>query len=66
MLPTPAQKSVLQDIGDELAKLQHVFKASSPGLEAEQTEWENEVLSLLDATDPTDFAWVDDVQANGG
>ena len=66
MLPTPAQKSVLQDIGDELAKLQHVFKASSPGLEAEQMAWENEVLSLLDATDPTDFAWVDDVQANGG
>lgn len=66
MLPTPAQKSVLQDIDDELAKLQQVFKASSPGLEAEQREWENEVLSLLDATETTDFAWIDDAQANGG
>ena len=66
MLPTSAQASALQDIDDELAKLQKVFKASSPGLEAEQTEWENEVLALLDSTEPTDFAWVDDAQANGG
>ena len=66
MLPTPAQASVLQDIGDELTKLQQVFKASSPRLEAEQTEWENEVRSLLDAMEPTDFAWIDDAQANGG
>ena len=66
MLPTPAQESTLQDIDDELTKLQQVFKASSPGLEAEQTAWENEILSLLDSTEPADFAWVDDVQANGG
>ena len=66
MLPTPTQASARQDIDDELAKLQQVFKASSPGLEAEQTEWEKEVLSLLDATETTDFAWVDDAQANGG
>ena len=66
MLPTSAQESALQDIDDELAKLQKVFKASSPGLEAEQMEWENEVLALLDSTEPTDFAWVDDAQANGG
>ena len=66
MLPTSAQASALQDIHDELAKLQKIFKASSPGLEAEQTEWENEVLALLDSTEPTDFAWVDDAQANGG
>ena len=66
MLPTPAQESALQNISDELVKLQQVFKASSPGLEAEQTEWEKEVLSLLDATETTDFAWVDDAQANGG
>ncbi|MDE0552649.1 MAG: PSD1 and planctomycete cytochrome C domain-containing protein [Candidatus Poribacteria bacterium] len=66
MLPTPAQKSVLQDIDDELVKLQRVFRASSPGLEAEQREWENEVLSLLDSTESTDFAWIDDAQANGG
>ena len=66
MLPTPAQESALQDIDDELTKLERVFKASSPGLEAEQAEWENEVLSLLDSTELTDFAWVDDAQANGG
>ncbi len=66
LLPTSTQKSVLQDIDDELAKLQQVFKTSSPALEAEQTEWENEVLSLLEATEPSDFAWVDDAQANGG
>ncbi len=66
MMPTPAQKSTLQNIDDDLTKLQQIFEASSPGLEAEQTEWENEVLSLLDSTDLTDFAWVDDAQANGG
>ncbi len=66
MLPTPAQESALQNISDELVKLQQVFKASSPGLAAEQTAWENEVLSLLDSTEPTDFTWVDDAQANGG
>ncbi len=66
MLPTPVQESMLQDIDDELAKLQQVFTASSPGLETEQAEWEDEVLSLLGSTEPADFAWVDDVQANGG
>ncbi len=66
MLPTPAQESALQDINEELTRLQQLFKASSPGLEAERTEWENEVLSLLDATDPADFAWIDDRQVNGG
>ena len=49
-----------------MTKLQHVFKASSPDLEAEQAEWEKEVLSRLDSAEPTDFAWVDDAQANGG
>ena len=66
LLPTPAQESALQGIDNELAQLERVFKASSPGLEAEQAAWENEVLSLLDATEPTDFAWIDDAQANGG
>ena len=66
MLPTPAQESALQDIENELAQLERVLKASSPGLEAEQTAWENEVLSLLKSTEPTDFAWIDDAQANGG
>ena len=66
LLPTPAQESALQGIDNELAQLERVFKASSPGLETEQAEWENEVLSLLDATEPTDFAWIDDAQANGG
>ena len=66
MLPTPIQESTLQDIDDELTKLERVFKASSPGLEAEQAEWENEVRSLLESTEPTDFVWVDDAQANGG
>ena len=66
MLPTPAQESALHEIDDELTKLEQIFKASSPGLEAEQTEWENEIRSLLESTDPTDFAWVDDAQANGG
>ena len=66
MLPTPAQESALHEINNELTKLEQIFKASSPGLEAEQTEWENEIRSLLESTDPTDFAWVDDAQANGG
>ena len=66
MLPTPMQESALQDIDDELTKLQRVFKASSPGLEAEQAEWEKEVLSLLGSTESSDFAWIDDAQANGG
>ena len=58
--------SGLREIDDELAKLEQIFKASSPGLEAEQTKWEHEVRSLLESTEPTDFAWVDDAQANGG
>ena len=66
MIPTPAQASGLQEIDNELAKLDRVFKASSPGLQAEQTEWENEIRSQLVSTEPTDFAWVDDVQSNGG
>ena len=66
MLPTPTQESALRDIDDELTKLERVFKASSPGLEAEQAEWENEVRSLLESTEPTDFVWIDDAQANGG
>ena len=66
MLPTPTQESALRDIDDELTKLEQVFKASSPGLEAEQVEWENEVRSLLESTEPTDFVWIDDAQANGG
>ncbi|MYC76111.1 DUF1553 domain-containing protein [Candidatus Poribacteria bacterium] len=66
MLPTSAQKSGLQDIEEELAQLERVFKASSPGLAAEQMEWENEVLSLLDSIESTDFAWIDDAQVNGG
>ena len=66
MLPTAMQESTLREINDELAKLEQVFKASSPGLAAEQASWENEVLTLLDSTEPTDFAWVDDAQANGG
>ena len=66
MLPTPMQESALQDIDDELTKLQKVFKASSPRLEAKQAEWENEIRSLLASMEPTDFAWIDDAQANGG
>ena len=66
MLPTATQESALRDIDDELAKLERVFKASSPGLEAEQAEWENEVRSLLESTELTDFVWIDDAQANGG
>ncbi len=66
MLPTPAQESGLHEIDDELAKLEQIFKASSPGLEAEQTKWEHEIRSLLESIEPTDFAWVDDAQANGG
>lgn len=66
MLPTPTQESALRDIDDELTKLERIFKASSPGLEAEQAEWENEVRSLLESTEQTDFVWIDDAQANGG
>ena len=66
MLPTAMQESTLREINDELAKLAQVFKASSPGLAAEQASWENEILSLLESTESTDFAWVDDAQANGG
>ena len=66
LLPTPVQASALQEIDDELAKLDRVFKASSPGLEAEQAAWEDEIRSQLVSTEPTDFAWLDDVQSNGG
>ncbi|MXZ00497.1 DUF1553 domain-containing protein, partial [Candidatus Poribacteria bacterium] len=59
-------ESALQEIDDALAQLDQVFKASSPGLEAEQTAWENEIRSQLVSTEPTDFAWVDDAQSNGG
>lgn len=65
-LPTPAQQTALQEIDDELAKLRKVFNASSPALEAEQARWEAEILSRLSSTEPTDFAWVDDAQQNGG
>ena len=66
MLPTLSQASALQEIDGELAKLDRVFKTSSPGLAAEQMAWENEIRSQLVSTEPTDFAWVDDVQSNGG
>lgn len=66
MLPTPAQRSDLQDIDEELAKLEQVFRTSSPGLQSEQMAWEKEVLSSLTSKERTDFAWVDDAQANGG
>lgn len=66
MLPTPAQQADLREIDDEIAKLQKVFEASSPGLDAEQARWETEIRSLLSSTADDDFAWVDDEQANGG
>lgn len=66
MLPTTEQQSELQEIDDELARLRKVFELSSPGLKAEQTKWEEEILTLLASTDPADFAWVDDAQSNGG
>ena len=66
MLPTSSQESALQEIDGELAQLDRVFKASSPGLEAEQRAWETDIRSQLVSTEPTDFAWVDDAQSNGG
>lgn len=66
MLPTPAQAAALRDIDAAFAQLEQVFKAASPGLQAEQTAWENEILERLPSTDPADFSWVDDAQANGG
>ena len=66
MLPTSEQQDELHDIDDELVRLRKVFELSSPGLEAEQTKWEEEIRSLLISTEAADFAWVDDAQSNGG
>ena len=66
MLPTSEQQGELQEIDEELARLREVFELSSPGLQAEQTAWEEETRTLLKSTEPADFAWVDDAQSNGG
>ena len=66
MLPTPDQQSELDKIDDDLIRLRKVFDLSSPGLQSEQKKWEDELKPLLSSTDPADFAWVDDVQSNGG
>ncbi len=66
MLPTPEQQSELDKIDDDLIRLRKVFDLSSPGLQSEQKKWEDELKPLLSSTDPADFAWVDDVQSNGG
>ena len=66
MLPSPEQQTELQEIDDELARLRNVFELSSPGLQAEQAKWEEEIRSLLTSTEAADFAWVDDAQSNGG
>ena len=66
MLPSAEQQVEMQEIDEELAKLRKVFALSSPGLQAEQTKWEAEIKTLLASTEPADFAWVDDAQANGG
>lgn len=66
MLPTPEQQSELDKIDDDLIRLRKVFDLSSPGLHSEQKKWEDEIKPLLSSTEPADFAWVDDVQSNGG
>ncbi len=66
MLPNPEQQSELDKIDDDLIRLRKVFDLSSPGLQSEQKKWEDELKPLLSSTDPADFAWVDDVQSNGG
>lgn len=65
-LPSQEQQDELNKIDDELIRLRKIFMLSSPGLQAEQTKWEEEVRSLLTSTEPADFAWVDDAQSNGG
>ena len=65
-LPSQEQQDELNKIDDELVRLRKIFMLSSPGLQAEQTKWEEEVRSLLTSTEPADFAWVDDAQSNGG
>ncbi|MDE0314373.1 MAG: PSD1 and planctomycete cytochrome C domain-containing protein [Candidatus Poribacteria bacterium] len=66
MLPSSEQQAKLEEIDDELVRLRKVFELSSPGLQAEQTEWEEETRSFLTSTEDADFAWVDDAQSNGG
>ena len=65
-LPSQEQQDELNKIDDELGRLRKIFMLSSPGLQAEQTKWEEEIRSLLTSTEPADFAWVDDAQSNGG
>lgn len=65
-LPSQEQQDELNKIDDELVRWRKIFMLSSPGLQAEQTKWEEEVRSLLTSTEPADFAWVDDAQSNGG
>ena len=66
MLPTSEQQTELQEIDVELSRLRKVFELSSPGLQAEQAKWEEEIRSLLNSKEAADFAWVDDAQSNGG
>ena len=64
----PQQNSLteMQEIDDELTRLRKVFALTSPGLKAEQEKWEEEINTLIASTEPADYAWVDDAQANGG
>ncbi len=66
MLPTIEQQEELNQIDEELVRLHKVFELSSPGLEAEQNKWEDEIQELLSSNESADFAWVDDAQSNGG
>lgn len=66
MLPSSEHQIELKEIDDELVKLRRVFELSSPGLQAEQKKWEEEIRSLINSKEPAEFAWVDDSQSNGG
>ena len=66
LLPTKEQESALRKIENTLFQLQKELNAPNPQIQEGQLKWEKETLSMLDSSDPVDFAWIDDAQNNGG
>ena len=66
LLPAKEQESALRKIENTLFQLQKELNAPNPQIQEGQLKWEKETLSMLDSSDPVDFAWIDDAQNNGG
>ena len=65
-LPSVAQQAHLEEIDAHIERLQGLYLAPSPELEADQVQWEGETLSHLDSSAPAKLVLVDDEEDHGG